>query len=120
MSVAGVRLTDGRLVWVEAGEEVLSPLDRVVVDLDGAEERGRVMVTLGQLLRPVLPSGRLLRMELDGVPDSDCEDLPGADMPPLGGPLENGVVIAIDAVNHTVTIETADGERRTSVVSDPS
>jgi hypothetical protein len=119
VSITGVRLTDGRLVWVEAGVTELQPLDRVVVDVDGQERPGRVAIAPEALIRPVETVGRIVRVNAHNHDDS-CPALPGADMPPLGGEVDGETVIAVDAVNRTFTLETVDGSRTTRSVPEHS
>lgn len=111
MSIAGVRLTGGRMVWVEAGEFVLEPLDEVTVEIDGNEYQGRVLVAPEALIRPTETEGRIVAAVAHEIGDVGCSELPGADMPPLGTQIEGGSVIAVDAVTRTVTVKAPDGTR---------
>lgn len=113
MSIAGVRLDDGRLVWVDAGELELQPLDQVVVEFDGREYQGQVMIAPEALIRPVQPTGRIAGISPRDSADTDCSDLPGADMPPLGTRVAGEIVMAVDAVKRTITVEGTDGTRST-------
>ncbi len=117
MSTAGVRLTSGQVVWVEAGGVSVQPLDNVVVDLGGKELQGQVIVAPEALLRPVQASGRVRRVMEKNRIDGRCAELGGADVPPLGTTEQDGIVIAVDAVNRTVTVEGSDGTRVTSHIA---
>jgi hypothetical protein len=113
MSVAGVRLAGGRIAWVEAGVIDLRPLDTVMVNLEGRKQQATIIVTPNQLLRPVAASGQVVRVET-GSSSEECGILPGADMPPLGSEMAGGVVVSVDAVKRTVTVEMPAGNRRTT------
>jgi hypothetical protein len=119
--IAGVRLPDGRAVWLDAGGLPVSPLDRVVAEVEGAEATGEVFVAPDQLLTSLPPDGSISRV-LPPKPDAlDCSGLPGASMPPLGTRVStaegSGTVIGVDAVHGTVTVQREDG---TTVVSEQS
>lgn len=111
MSVAGVRLAGGRLVWVEAGDWNPQPLDAVTVDADDREYQGQVIVAPQALLRPVTASGKIVQVTPRPTEETDCSNLPGADMPPLGSKQPDGVVVAVDAISRTFTVEAPDGAR---------
>jgi hypothetical protein len=109
--IAGVRLAGGEVVWVEAGDVDVQPLDDAVVSVAGGEFSGTVIVTPEALLRPVTATGGIVGVSSRTAQERDCTDLPGADMPPLGSGVDEGVVVAVDAVNRTATIEMPDGTR---------
>lgn len=123
MRAAGVHLADGRLVWIEAGEVTLGPLDRVVVRLAEGEHHGVIVVTPEQCLRPPdTVDGVLAGWEPFGLPIDDCSHLPGAHMPPLGSRLDaggtRGMVIGLDPVERTVTVTPDDEGPEVTVAAD--
>jgi hypothetical protein len=101
------------MVWVDAGDRDMRPLDGVTVDIGREQMRGEVAVAPDQLLRPVEVQGRIIAVRQRSESERACADLPGAEMPPLGTALDGGVVVAVDAVNRTVTVEAPDGTRVT-------
>lgn len=114
MRVAGVRTPSGSLLWLDAREYDLATLDEVTCDTPDGTAGGLVVVTPEQLLR--LPShidGTITAVASCSEPDLTCDDLPGADLPQLGGPwLEDGIpgmIVGIDAVERRVTVRRADG-----------
>lgn len=111
MSIAGVRLTDGRFVWADAGEFMLHALDGVAVKLDGEEFPGLVSVAPDALLRAIETSGEIVDLIEHELQAADCGAIPGACMPPLGASFGGGTVMAVDAVNRTVTVALPDGTR---------
>lgn len=118
MRVAGVRLPNGGAVWVDAGSLEAAPLDVAVVQIGGTQAEGEVFVAPGQLLAGAQAvDGVLLSAHRPMVPDAGCQELPGADLPALGTEMSrgdtSGVVTAVDAVNRTVTITSADGREIT-------
>jgi hypothetical protein len=118
--IAGVRLSDGRLVWLDAGVHDIQPLDLVTAQLAAGEAEGLVYVTPEAL---VSPPPHIEGLVIDCRPrarsDQDCNKLPGAEFPALGESVRSGdiagTVIALDPVNQRMTIGHGDGE--TSVVS---
>jgi hypothetical protein len=114
MSVAGVWVAAGRLVWADAGECVLALLDAVVVRVGDEQMDGVVHVVPQQWVEPpgevegVIVAVVEARMEVDDV-------FPGAEMPALGewaraGDVE-GRVMGIDVLGGMVTIVGEDGQR---------
>lgn len=112
MRIAGVRLENSRVVWVDAGDLDIDPLDDVVVAVDGGESRGMVIVAPDALLRPTEAEGWVVHVAPGRPDEDDCGDLPGADMPPLGSQRDGGMVVSIDAVKRQVMVEMPDGERK--------
>jgi hypothetical protein len=111
MRIAGVRMADGRLVWVDAGDLDIEPLDDVDMVVDRDALSGTVTVAPQSLLRPVETVGQIVHTSSPGRGQSECSELPGADMPALGSGWGDGTVVAVDAVNRTATVEMADGSR---------
>ncbi|MGH2442047.1 MAG: hypothetical protein ACRDFX_02640 [Chloroflexota bacterium] len=113
MKPAGVLLESGDLIWVDAGEVALEPLDRVSISIDGHAATGRVMVTPGQMLStPERMCGAIIEV-LNQEELPEVGELPGAGMPPLGTRYSTreyaGRVIAIDPVKGAVTLDLEDG-----------
>ncbi|HEX6510553.1 MAG TPA: hypothetical protein VF221_23235 [Chloroflexota bacterium] len=114
MRIAGVRLPDGRAFWVDAGMHRLRPLDSVLLSLNGTSVQGTIFVAPEQLLSAVeVDEADLIEvLEADGVRHR-CDDLPGAELPPLGSQLLKGTVRAIDPIRRQVTLQLHDGEEVT-------
>jgi hypothetical protein len=118
VTTVGVRLTDGKLVWVTSATHVLRPADRVRVTLSGAEWTGTVVIGPDGLLSPMpAVAGEVIERVESQEDDLACDALPGADLPPLGsvvrlGPLE-GVVTQLHPVQRLVTITDSSGEAHT-------
>lgn len=114
MRIAGIRLPDGRALWLDAGQHELVPLDRVHGSTAGGEVEGIVFVTPDQLLQPQAQAdGTITDVERRHQSDPDCDDLPGADLPPLGTKFEAegvcGTVVGLDPVAGSVTVRQDDG-----------
>ena len=115
MKIAGVHLSDQRLVWIEAGERALLPLDHVRVLLPVGEREGVVYVTPDQLVRPPeRVEGKLLASSPPVPPTREDRGLPGASLPPLGTLLRSndreGTVTGLDPIRNVVTLS-VDGEQ---------
>lgn len=113
MSAVGVVLSDCRLVWVDTDVPVAA-FEPVLVYLPEGERDGIVVVATGQLLTSCPGTvGRLVARRSSTLEDHDCDDLPAADLPPLGATIDvagtPGVVIAVDPVRRTVTISPGHG-----------
>lgn len=109
MRTAGVRLRDGRALWVDAADRAMSPLDEAIVRLHDGDCTGYVFVTPEQLLRAPEPiEGLIVAVWRRGEDPQECLDLPGSDMPPLGSQVEiggaRGTVNALDPVGRTVRV----------------
>jgi hypothetical protein len=107
--VAGVRLADGRMVWLDAGDLALVPLSQVKVRLPGGDEPGEVFVSPAELLSP--PShidGLLIEAHDPRRPEGDCSELPGSEFPALGETVRRaggeGTVVALDPAERRITI----------------
>lgn len=115
MRIAGVHLDDGRRVWADAVECELAPLDRVRVDFASGETHGWIFITPEQLLGDPPPVAATIRAVVPSAPPKALDqDLPGADLPPLGTRTTmrgtTGIVTTIDPVKRTVTVTRDDGE----------
>lgn len=115
MRLYGVRLTDGRLVWLESEDAGAQSGERVRCLVDGQEEEGLVMVTPELLLHgPEESQGKLLAVLLEKAERSDGE-LPLAWLPPLGSRVRSseatGRVVGLDPVAGEATVLTEGGER---------
>lgn len=115
MRVAGIRLPDDRVMWLDAGEHELAPLDRVRARAAGEDVAGIVFVAPEQVLQPpVEVAGTITDVAPRPRPDPGCDDLPGADLPPLGTRFEAGgvvgMVVRLDPVGRTVTVRPDEGE----------
>lgn len=122
MRIAGVRLPDGSAVWLNAGEQKLAPLDRVHGSTAGGDVEGIVFVTPEQLVQvSVQVAGTITDVERRQHRDAGCDELPGADLPPLGTAFEaegvHGVVVELDPVGRRVTIRRGEGEAGAVTVS---
>ncbi len=117
MRIAGVRLLDGRLIWVDAARHELDPLEEVTVRIDSGEEPATVYVTPEQLFHDSgSMEGVITARHTRAVADSDaCEDLPGAHFPPLGSMIETP-----DGPAVVISIDHASGKVRTSSGHDVS
>ncbi|HZU11273.1 MAG TPA: hypothetical protein VFB58_00390 [Chloroflexota bacterium] len=111
MNVAGIRLGDGRLVWVAAEGMDPQPLDEAVVRIGDQSLTGVVVVAPAQLSGSPDVAGHLVSAQAREVPPLSCDDLPGAAMPPLGTETPEGIVTAINAVTGMVSLTRPDGER---------
>lgn len=114
MRIAGGQLSDGGIVWLDAGDYNLAPLDGVHFRANGTLMHADIIVTPNQLLRPpTRVDGTIADLLPREQPDVDCDDLPGADLPPLGTEwAENGVtglIVGLDPVGGTVTVRQDDG-----------
>jgi len=119
VSIAGVALPNGRLVWVQT-DVPLQPLDRVAVRLP-EEIEGTVLVAPDQMVRlPVAAAGTIIRLFPEPLPEPDCSTLPGADLPPLGTVLTvaegSGRVTALDPVQRTISITPDHGGEAIKVI----
>jgi hypothetical protein len=111
----GVRLTDGRLVWLEADGAEAQSGERVHCLVDGQEEEGLITVTPELLLRgPEESRGKLLAVIPEGLEDDGVE-IPLAWLPPLGCRVRSseatGQVVGLDPVGGQATVLTDGGER---------
>jgi hypothetical protein len=118
MRIAGVRLPDGRAVWVDAGKVEVSVRDTALVRLADGDARGFVFVSPEQLAQPPEHvAGYLVEAACPASSETSCADLPGADMPALGSIVEIegeiGTVTGIDAVKREATITREDGSSET-------
>lgn len=118
MRIAGVRLPDGHALWLDAGQHELVPLDRVHGSTDGGQVEGIIFVTPDQLLQsPAEVDGTITDVMPRQHPDPDCDDLPSADLPPLGTKFEAegvyGMVVGLDPVGRIVTVRQDDGNEGT-------
>jgi hypothetical protein len=110
-----VRLASGQMLWVDASNHEVKALDRVLVNVSEAEVEAEVYVTPEQLIRPIEGlEGSIVRLAALERLRSECRDLPGSDLPPLGSRLSDnrvsGTVTQIDPLKRAVTITTAAGE----------
>ncbi len=123
MRVAGVRLGDGRAVWVDAGAWELAPLDAVIVRLEAGDFTGSVFVTPEQLVRGVERiDGTVVEVSPASTDEEKCADLPGADLPPLGSVVRTdrvkGRVTALDPTRRLATLTRDDGSQVVVPVDD--
>lgn len=113
MRIAGVRLDDGASLWTDAGDRVLQVMDRVDIRVDGNVLSGTVFVTPEQIMVGGADAAAEILSVGSPASSEPDDELPGADMPPLGSLLTvdavSGTVLQIDAVNRTVRIRTEDG-----------
>jgi hypothetical protein len=117
MRVAGIHAA-GRMIWVDAGESVVEPLDRAQIRVGDALLEGEVLVTTEQLAGdPPVAEGVLVRAYARAAGADPCVDIPGAGMPPLGSRIGGRLVVGIDAVQRTVSAEGADGVQEVQPVS---
>lgn len=112
MNIAGVALPDGRLLWARTGITV-SVLDDVILRVDEEEIEGTVVVAPDQLLRPPgMAPAEVVQIVEREMRQASCDDLPGADLPPLGSRISVGEVVGritgLDPVGRTVTVTSAD------------
>lgn len=118
MRIAGVRLLDGRALWVEAGDRHLSLLDRAVVQVERTRVTGYVFATPEQLIGscPVVDA-ILLEVAPPETPSDECEFMPGSELPPLGSTVQTAAgeatVTALDPVRQLVTVRTPLGAQTT-------
>lgn len=123
MRIAGVRLCGRRLAWIDAGDVVIAPVDRVEVRVAEGDVQAVVYVTPEQLGgEPPEVEGLLLRVLPAARSGTGCDELPGADLPPLGSTVAThtgpGTVTGVDAVNRTVTVALIDGSLETVSLAD--
>lgn len=110
MRIAGVR-ADKRTVWLDAGSHQLHPWDRVLLDWDGSDAEGRVVVCPEQFVRPPESIEGAIRgvVPFEAQRSFICGDRL-SELPPLGSTAwtrdGSGTVIGIDPVRQTVTVET--------------
>jgi hypothetical protein len=119
MSVAGVALADGRLIWVETQHSV-APHDRVFLHVREEEVGGTVLVAPDQLVGlPPTPVGVIVSVLPRATFEPTCDVLPGSDLPALGTQATAGGiagrVTALDPVARIVTITPIDGGDPTGV-----
>ncbi|HLJ68002.1 MAG TPA: hypothetical protein VKX16_11645 [Chloroflexota bacterium] len=76
-------------------------------------EQGRVFITPDQLVGTAPVSGTITGVLPSERPESACDSLPGAGMPPLGATIDTprgtGLVIRIDPVRGSAVVRTEDG-----------
>jgi hypothetical protein len=114
MRIAGVRLDDGRTVWLDAGDLSVAPLDRATALLEGTEWEGEVIVPPERLLSPPdRIDGLLVKLGPPALDEDECEYLPGAEFPVLGQSVQwgeiAGTVVALDPAERRVTIAHSGG-----------
>jgi hypothetical protein len=110
--------TPGGTLCLDAQNYDLALLDEVTVDTGDAIVRGTVVVTPDQLLRPPAhTAGTITEVMPRWQPDPGCDDLPGADLPPLGtmwiADGEVGMIVRLDPVGRSVTVRQDDGREVT-------
>jgi hypothetical protein len=113
--IAGVRLNDGRMIWVDALSSEMHPLDRVEVRLSEGDVEGRVFVTPEQIVRmPERIHGAVLARKRQSVGGETSDALPGSEMPPLGSRISSamieGMVVRLDPVARTILVRTSESE----------
>ncbi len=122
MNVVGIWLDDRRLIWADSGDLEPETGERVSARLPDGDYSGTVYVAAGQWLSPPdRIDGIVLRVEPETVePHSD--EIPGADMPPLGSAARTdgmeGIVTAIDPVRRLVTLSPEEGDSTVLPVSE--
>ena len=114
MRIAGVRLDDGRMVWLDAAEVEVVPLSWVKVRLVDGDRDGDVFVTPDEFLNtPAHLDGIVVESRPPHSPDPDCSYLPGSEFPALGETVRRGefegMIVALDPVQQQVTIAPASG-----------
>jgi hypothetical protein len=120
VSVVGVRLTDGRMLWAEGGSLEMSPLDTATVQTSSGRVVGSVFVAPGQLIRPPPAlDGKIVEVIPRERSREPCGDLPGGDLPSLGSTVQGrdcpergslrGRVTALNPVKRLVTVTLDDG-----------
>lgn len=117
MKIAGVRLLDGRVVWLDAGHTAVAPLDHVTAWMDGSTSQGEVFLAPHQMLTaPEHIDGMLTRVIPRSPVEAECDRLPGAELPALAQRVAwDGMpagVVALDPVGRRVTIVLVDGTER--------
>ena len=123
MRIAGARLRDGTMAWLDAGDLNVGLLDEARAEIGGAVVTGNVYVAPEQVLAaPDHVDGVLIATRSIDRTDGDCGRLPGADLPVLGqraltGTVR-GMIVALDPVRRRVTIAGPDGESIESSVDD--
>jgi hypothetical protein len=113
MRVAGVKLRRGRTVWSDASNLELSPGAHVTVQGGESEEDGVVLVAPEQIIQgPEDVEGVVTAVHPDINAVDSCDDIPGAQMPPLGSAVRidvgEGMVIGLDPVGGTVVVQFED------------
>jgi hypothetical protein len=108
-----VRLEDGLVVWLDAGDFSIAPLGHVTAHLAAGDEEGQVFVTPEQILSPPTRiDGVIIHYYSPVQSDQVCTDLPGSEFPTLGETVRrgdvSGIVIALDPVERRVTIAPED------------
>lgn len=109
-----MRQESGGILWLDAGERALAPLDEVSFRAGDVTMHGIVFTAPEQLLRPpARVEGTITDVLPRQQPDSHCGDLPGADLPPLGSAwAENGkigIVVGLDALGRKLMVRQDDG-----------
>jgi hypothetical protein len=114
MRIAGVRLDDGRTVWLDARDLTVVALDRATAQLDGSEWEGEVFVAPEQMVSP--PDGvdgLLTQSQPPSLSEDTCGHLPGSEFPTLGQTVQGegiaGTVVALDPAERRVTIAHSGG-----------
>jgi hypothetical protein len=107
--IAGVQLSNGTRLWVDAGEHRPRPMDRITVLIDGETHEATVFAAPDQLSPTNLdPAGTIVSV-MGAKQATEPTGLPGAAMPPLGSRVrwqgQQAMVTAIDPIAQTVTID---------------
>ncbi|GAC1463051.1 MAG: hypothetical protein NVS2B16_11240 [Chloroflexota bacterium] len=120
MRIAGVRLLDGTVLWADAGDLPVAPLDTVDVTTDDGMVAGTVFVAPEQFLRPPPHvEGVVVRRHPCGVDPAGWDADVYTGMPALGSTARTadlaGTVVGCDAVRGRVTLRAYDEETEVAV-----
>ena len=109
-----MRLHDGTMAWLDAGDLAVELRGEATAEIEGALVHGEIYIAPEQMVtKPAGVAGVVIGTRPISLMEEDCAALPGADLPALGQPVRvgavHGVIGALDPVGRRMTVVGRDG-----------